>query len=522
MKYRKSADANFRVPEGLTETFREKLSQWHPTRKVEYLLEQAFSKYVSDDTAPAAIRRARAIEKWLYTESMNEATNHRLLTVSEEYNILPRITWAEFRSKCQMFIASIIGEVPPVEALIGSFSGGASTSRPRTSSHPSGKYLGKAHVTKRAMDLFYDNVIEEVPGWLLTADLSFEEVRGNVMFTVPKKTDIDRVACKEPDINMFIQKGIGDFFRNRLRRVGINLNDQSNNRKLARIGSIDQSLATLDLSSASDSISSVLVMELLPEAWHTVLDAVRCHVTIIDGEEHVNEMFSSMGNGFTFELESLLFYAIAKTVNYCRGYRGIVSVYGDDIIVPTGSYQDLVWTLEFLGFSVNPDKSFSEGSFRESCGGHYDDGCDITPFYVKSPIVRLTDVMHLANSLRAWGDRHELGIIDPQVYETWLWLASFVPKRFWGGRDTSFKFTLVTPDAPRDRLQPLDNRRKTGLGGYFHWLNATQARQESSDGVQTSLRSDNVTGAEAPPCRVRSCSDRAVPPLSSLFLEELG
>jgi len=186
---------------------------------------------------------------------------------------------------------------------------------------------------------------------------------------------------------MFIQKGIGNYFRKCLRTHNINLNDQSINRSLAREGSITGKLATLDLSSASDSVSMGLVALLLPECWCTLLDSVRSPVTIIDGDEHLNHMYSSMGNGFTFELESLLFFAITKACCYFRGSRGVVSVYGDDIICPTDVVPELTYALSFFGFSVNSEKSYDSGPFRESCGGHYYDGFDITPFYIRKPIL---------------------------------------------------------------------------------------------------------------------------------------
>ena len=151
-------------------------------------------------------------------------------------------------------------------------------------------------------------------------------VNGNVMFTVPKNSEIDRCACKEPDLNMFLQKGFGNQIRYLLKKkAGVDLNNQLINRELARVGSVDGSLMTVDLSSASDSVTSALVGRLLPPDWFWYLDLVRSPVTMIDGEVHLNEMFSSMGNGFTFELESLLFYAITRATAYFGGWNGHIS-----------------------------------------------------------------------------------------------------------------------------------------------------------------------------------------------------
>lgn len=506
--------ANTRVSDSVTQTVIERVLALPDSVKSRYLKEQFLSKYVSSETDPAITRRTRAINKWLSVERDNEATEDRLLTTPGEYNILPRVALRHFIEHCCSFIASIIGDTPPEEALIGSFSGGASTSRPRTKSQPALKYNGKADVTISASDWILP-LGELTPGWSSWNPLQFSTVRGNVMFTVPKKTDIDRVAAKEPDLNMFIQKGIGRHFRDALRRTGINLNDQSINRSLAREGSITGRLATLDLSSASDSVTRELVFQLLPVTWFTLLDSVRSHVTIIDGEEHVNTMFSSMGNGFTFELESLLFYALARTTCYFLGTRGVVSVYGDDIICPSEAYPYLVSVLRFFGFATNTEKSFSDGPFRESCGGHYHDGLDITPFYLRKPIETVTDVIHIANAIRRWSELPGLAILDPSLEDLWLFLKSLIPRDLWGGGDTSSITQLVSRDIPNSRLVEETSSKRLPVGAYFHWLCATWDREHVVEGVTTSSAS---VGRKL--FRKRRVRDTSVPRLPSWFLSE--
>jgi len=517
-KLRKSGGFTLHIPPEVTTTLRERIDTLPASPKGDYLKSEIFSKYVDDSTDPSEVRRIRAINKWLATEQENAGTNDRLLLTPEDYNILPRVTFAGFVSFCQNLVREIIGDTCPMDALIGSFSGGASTSKSRTDSHPASKYLGKADVTSSAYDLFED-ILDEIPGWdLVTAGTEFRVVSGNVMFTVPKKTDIDRCACKEPDINMWLQKGIGNYIRRRLKTAGINLNDQSINRSLARKGSFDGSLATLDLSSASDSVTREFVALMLPETWFTLLDSVRSHVTIIDGEEHRNEMFSSMGNGFTFELESLLFYVLARATCYFRGVSGIVSVYGDDIIVPTDVAGYLIWVLSYFGFSTNEEKSFVDGPFRESCGGHYLDGLDITPFYVKKPITNLAELMDVANKLRKWAEIPGLSVLDPSVEPIWAWLKSLVPSRFWGGGDLTFRYQLVSYDVSAVRLHEDRKRVSTHEGGYFHWLNTTWDRTVlGEDGVSTSSRS-----IDSGLFRARKVRASTVPSLSHLFLHEIG
>nr|APG77225.1 hypothetical protein [Hubei levi-like virus 5] len=480
-------DVNVKLPEDFSIHLRDLLERMTPSKKTSYLREVCFSKFVSTDTQPADVRRNRAVFKWLCAEQNNAATNDRLELTPDGFQILPRVLWSDFVSKCRDVVRTVIGDVPSEDALIGIFSGGASTSRGRTVSHPANKYLGKADVTESAKGLFED-LLKDMPGWLgYRGDA--EELRvvpGNIMFTVPKTTDIDRCACKEPDINMFMQKGLGGEIRRGLKRHKIDLNDQSINRDLARIGSITGDLATLDLSSASDSVTTGLVELLLPTVWYSYLSMLRSPYTDVFGELHRNEMFSSMGNGFTFELESLLFYAIARTTAYFRGVSGVISVYGDDIIVPSILAEDLTWVLGYCGFEVNPSKSYWFGTFRESCGGHYDGGIDITPFYVKKPVTDLVSLIHLGNSLRKWAGSS--GWMDEEVYPLWKTIKELVPERFWGGRDLASKEALVTSDLPRKKLLPITRRVETGTGGYILWLNATMNRM--TDGcVETSTRS---------------------------------
>jgi hypothetical protein len=227
-------------------------------------------------------------------------------------------------------------------------------------------------------------------------------------------------------------------------------------------------------------------------------------------------MFSSMGNGFTFELESLIFWALSKATAYFTGTSGVISVYGDDIICPTGMAQDLIWILSVFGFQTNRDKSFTEGPFRESCGGHYHSGFDVTPFYLRKPIESLLDIIHMANSLRKWAAQDAYKILDPEVEDIWLWLRDLIPPMYWGGRDVSLKFALVTPDFPRKRLQAINKNVETGLGGYRHWLNLTWTRDRlHEEGVETSSRQIECTVYRARPNRAM------VSQLEFLFLSEL-
>jgi hypothetical protein len=207
-------------------------------------------------------------------------------------------------------------------------------------------------------------------------------VDGHLHF-VPKTAKTFRTIIVEPSLNTMVQLGIGEHIAGRLRREGVDIRDQAPNQRFALEGSLHGGIATLDLSSASDTVATELVAALLPLDWFCFLKAFRSsHVLDADGNRLTLQKFSSMGNGFTFPLETLIFYALSKACNELSGNVGPVRAYGDDIIVPTGDVQLLSEVLNAVGFVLNGDKSFSTGPFRESCGKDYFLGIDIRPVYL--------------------------------------------------------------------------------------------------------------------------------------------
>jgi len=227
------------------------------------------------------------------------------------------------------------------------------------------------------------------------------------VITVPKNALTDRVIGIEPDFNIFVQLGFGAAIRRRLRRFGVDLDyGHSSNADSARDGSRDGTLATVDLSSASDRISYKLVRFLLPEDWFSALSACRTPAVNIGGSISPLRKFSSMGNGFTFELQSLIFWALTSSVCEYEGdewWR--VLVYGDDIVVPARSYERLVGVFSFLGFVINPKKSYKDGMFRESCGAHFFNGRNVKPIYLKECLHGTQSIYKIANALRLYCHR---------------------------------------------------------------------------------------------------------------------
>lgn len=238
--------------------------------------------------------------------------------------------------------------------------------------------------------------------------------------TVPKNAKTDRVICIEPDLNIFVQKGVGALLREKLKRFGLDLNTQENNQRMARRAHRDH-LSTVDLAAASDTISYEVVQLLLPPAWVELLEFSRCPSTEVDGKVIGLEKWSSMGNGYTFELETLIFYATALAVTPEDQWHDTIT-YGDDIILPTEYFPLLSEALDLLGFEVNTEKTFGYGRFHESCGTDWFDGQNVRPFYLRSTSHDFPSICYLyANNARRWANRRNGGwSCDARCLPFWL------------------------------------------------------------------------------------------------------
>lgn len=245
-------------------------------------------------------------------------------------------------------------------------------------------------------------------------------VHGSRLTTVPKNAKTDRVICIEPDLNIFVQLGVGATIRSRLKSFGLDLSTQENNQRLASLA-VERNLATVDLSSASDTISKEVVNLLVPPSWVELLEFCRCPETDIDGTRTVLEKWSSMGNGYTFELETLIFYAVALACTGIEDWDSVLA-YGDDIIVPSYALPDLMDMLEFLGFSMNQEKTFGSGLFFESCGTDWFNGRNVRPFYFRSEHHDYESICYLyANNARRWAHRRNGGgSCDSRCLPLWL------------------------------------------------------------------------------------------------------
>jgi hypothetical protein len=231
---------------------------------------------------------------------------------------------------------------------------------------------------------------------------------------VPKDAEKPRLIAAEPCAHMYIQQAIWNHLESRVSKSGlasrfISFRDQTPNQRMALQGAEDRSLATIDLSAASDSVIPLHVEALFNRSVPTLcaLRSCRTSYILLPGNSlHPVRMYATSGNATTFPVETLLFLSIALgVVHFIREgkppngsrelyrYSSMVRVFGDDIIVPRNDYHSVAGVLRSLGFKPNLGKSFNGGSFRESCGVDAYMGIDVTPSYVRKVPSRKPEVL---------------------------------------------------------------------------------------------------------------------------------
>jgi len=196
------------------------------------------------------------------------------------------------------------------------------------------------------------------------------------MTDVPKDTSKRRLIGIEHTKMQFLQQGIAAWLRQtRFFDAYIHLEDQ--NRHVARVTRDD---VTIDLSDASDRIGPALVEYLLPDIYETLAAHTSSYVELKDRSLHSLGMMCTMGNGFCFELETLVFHIVAalsgRIYDATDGFSSFpleyylrqVAVYGDDIIIPERWYSTWLVVASSLGWKPNFGKTAVTPQFKETCG----------------------------------------------------------------------------------------------------------------------------------------------------------
>lgn len=311
---------------------------------------------------------------------------------SDEISTYDNLVTCKVLSFMKQRIQEILGCVPDLDTFCANLrhGPGATSDKRGEFSIPVEKWVPPFSCTKSA-EKFFLSAISADKRWIrsindadcnLSATFYYEKALQetvkrttcSVLHFVRKTAETDRTITIEPTANMFLQLGANFIIRQGLLDHGIDLSTQEKNQELAKRASIDDSLVTIDLSSASDSLSLVL-LDLFPPRWREFLLTLRTHYTLLDnGEFYPLAKISAMGNGYTFALETVIFHSLVYATHRVLDIpfkKDDNAVYGDDIIVPKEIYGTLSYLLHRLGLRENVDKTFSRGPVRESCGMDY-------------------------------------------------------------------------------------------------------------------------------------------------------
>jgi len=233
------------------------------------------------------------------------------------------------------------------------------------------------------------------------------------VISVPKTLKTPRLIAKEPTCMQYAQQALKDDLVGTIESFShsrdefdnfistlVGFSDQTVNNRMAQIGSLTGTLATLDLSEASDRVSNQHVRLLLENHPHLfeAVDASRSRKADVPGHGVIRlAKFASMGSALTFPMEAIVFATVVflgierelkrpLTREIISNFSGLVRIYGDDIIIPVDFVASVVETLELFGFKVNTSKSFWNGVFRESCGKEYYAGEDVSITRLRSSL----------------------------------------------------------------------------------------------------------------------------------------
>lgn len=279
-------------------------------------------------------------------------------------------------------------------------------------------------------------------------------VPGDRICFVPKNAETFRTITIGPTMNIFLQLGVDGYIRRRLKRWGVDLDNQSKNQRLARLGSIggEDPFVTIDLKGASDTVSLKVCEFYLPDEWNSYLLTLRSPCADYMGTTYWLSKMSAMGNGFTFVLESAIFAAIIYgCMMATNGHfdREDMAVFGDDLVVRHSLSARVIELLTLSGFTVNEDKSFLEGPVRESCGTDWFEGRPIRPVFLENTPTDVAELFSDINRLKRslalrWGIeesetlklmskwipeeyRDHIGPLSDEVFDSHLHSASPLP-----------------------------------------------------------------------------------------------
>lgn len=360
-------------------------------------------------------REQAAFEKWLAGEESNRIINQTFRDRWSGISSFPHhVEEVLHLSRCK--IRSMLGDFDRFEfSAACRFGPGADSATTGSNTSGYAKYRTSGEATPAAaavLEEYFNNDRRRCYAH------ECKLVRSSRLSFVRKTALIDRAIEVGPRWNVFLQLGLGAQFEKALRSVGLDIKVQADlNRKAAARAHTD-GLATIDIENASGTLCTNLVIDQLTglevgldeEAsfadWLDLVLKLRVTHTEYKGKVYRLEMIAGMGNGYTFPLETLIFYGLAwGAVKHLGLDTKEVFVFGDDLIVPKEAAPLLLECLGNVGFKANVEKTFIEGNFYESCGHDYFKGKNVRPFFLKEEVSTHERAFALCNQVLSWGQR---------------------------------------------------------------------------------------------------------------------
>jgi hypothetical protein len=259
--------------------------------------------------------------------------------------------------------------------------------------------------------LYHDRILEAGIRDVLTS----ESAR---LVTVPKSCSSLRTITVEPCLNQFVQQAYNAHLRKEILRCSVmrtclTLSSQEPNQKLALEGSRTGEWVTIDLSSASDRLSTELVETAFSHRPRFLSGILSCRTPSVEIESKETiqlKKYAGMGNATTFPVQSYVFALVGLasmidphevvSIGKVRALASNIRVFGDDIIIKREYFPAFAEWIESVGLAINRDKTFSEGNFRESCGVDAYWGTKVTPIYLRcDPLTSSTEASSFVATL---------------------------------------------------------------------------------------------------------------------------
>lgn len=234
-----------------------------------------------------------------------------------------------------------------------------------------------------------------------------------------------RMIVPNTTLGTLYSSGLGRTIEGRLRAASYDIRLlQPVHGELARFGSITGTLVTADQRLASDNITVEIVAGCFPLVWAEALNYGRISKVVVDDTPIETDTFATMGIGFTFPMQTLLFLGLLLAIrDHLRLADAVVSVFGDDLIYDVRMHNLVVDVFSRLGLVINEDKTFAEGHFRESCGYDYYHGFDVRPFHL--------------------GDGPESTSLKRRSIEAYLYKTINALRRRWPDEDIPLSVTCI-------------------------------------------------------------------------------